>query len=1212
MVREWMLRNVIRVCPKSGRFVGFRFKHRWLWPIVGTTALVWFIVRVAPKPTRATYPCQQWVAPIAAGFLGWLLSLIGATWAFRKVGQLARQNRLVVASAFALLGLAAVGWNAWSVSGDASAANGIGDPTGTYTPSDAANAPVGTATGLFPGRVAWIHNPNATSYAGTGYWWEDMYNDQSTINDMLSQVVRSVSGQSSVASAWDALFKYRNQQRGKGSVGYQSTEKIAIKLNLNSGGGTSNKVDASPHVAYALLDQLVNVCGVPQANITLYDAQRGGISAVKNRCSPTFPNVKYNTWGTWVVEQLTYSSIITDYGARRLPQAVVEAEYMINFAVLKRHCSPTTSYSEDNGQTGVTLCGKNHFGTIGNTPALHVNIRDWFWGMATYNPVVDLIGSKHLGGKTVLYLMDGLYAGDRHDGVPKKWLMAPFNNDWPSSLFASLDPVAIDSVGLDFLRTEWSLVANADNYLHEAASRDGSNRAPSGVQYKPDGVVLGSLGAHEHWNNPTEKKYSRNLGTGNGIELVALHGGGGETVSCTITAPAQNALFNEGSSVAIQASTSSSTAGIAKVEFFRNGTLLATDTNAADGWTCSWTNAAWGNYSLTARATSTTGATAMSSAVTVWVLRPPENPSSTVNGLDYQYYEGTWDVLPNFDSLTVAKFGTSANVDMGVRNRDEYYGLRFRGYVQAPTDGIYHFYVSSDDGSKLLIGTTEVVNNDGLHGTQEVSGAIGLKAGKHAVTVTFFQKAGGQALSTSWDGPGISKQAIPDARLWRAVTNQAPQIDSFPMASPNPVQMPNATTCSAVASDDNLPNSPGTLKYTWSKQSGPGTVTFGSNNGTSTGNTCTATFSAAGEYVLLVTVSDGELTDTATVAVSVQAAAGLPAPWKNQDVGSVGLSGNATYSSGAFTIKGGGDDIWNAADAFHFVYQSLNGDGEIVARVTSVQNTNVWAKTGVMMRETLTASSKHAMMVLTPGNGLAFQYRATTGGSSNHVTGGAATAPRWVKLTRAGNTLTGYASADGATWTQVGSATIPMATSIFVGMPATAHNNSVLCTAVLDNVSVKVTAVSVKVNFQPAGRPIPTGYQADTGAVFGDRGNGYSYGWNLDNSTTARDRDAANSADQRYDTLQHLQKTENPNAVWEIAVPNGTYRVHAVSGDALFIDSVFKLNVEGVLAVDGTPTSAQHWSEGTVTVTVNDGRLTIGNGTGAANNKVCFVEIDRQ
>jgi galactose oxidase len=150
-----------------------------------------------------------------------------------------------------------------------------------------------------------------------------------------------------------------------------------------------------------------------------------------------------------------------------------------------------------------------------------------------------------------------------------------------------------------------------------------------------------------------------------------------------------------------------------------------------------------------------------------------------------------------------------------------------------------------------------------------------------------------------------------------------------------------------------------------------------------------------------------------------------------------------------------------------------------------------------------------------------------------------------------------------------------------------------------------------KVNFQPTNSTVPAGYVKDDGLVYGNRGNGYTYGWNGNNSSTTRDRNAANSPDQRYDTLIHMQKPVLPNATWEIAVPNGTYSVFLVAGDPSNIDSVYRINVEGALAINGTPTSGTRWFSNTVTVTVSDGRLTVSNATGSSNNKICFIDITR-
>jgi len=152
---------------------------------------------------------------------------------------------------------------------------------------------------------------------------------------------------------------------------------------------------------------------------------------------------------------------------------------------------------------------------------------------------------------------------------------------------------------------------------------------------------------------------------------------------------------------------------------------------------------------------------------------------------------------------------------------------------------------------------------------------------------------------------------------------------------------------------------------------------------------------------------------------------------------------------------------------------------------------------------------------------------------------------------------------------------------------------------------------SANVDFQPASAPTVSGYVVDSGAVYGLRANGQTYGWNADNSAAAYDRNSPRSPDQRFDTLLMMQRFSNPNASWEIAVPNGSYRVHIVAGDAASTGGAYRIAAEGVLTVNGTPSGTTRWLEGTQTVSVGDGRLTISNGTGASGNKVCFLEIVR-
>lgn len=153
--------------------------------------------------------------------------------------------------------------------------------------------------------------------------------------------------------------------------------------------------------------------------------------------------------------------------------------------------------------------------------------------------------------------------------------------------------------------------------------------------------------------------------------------------------------------------------------------------------------------------------------------------------------------------------------------------------------------------------------------------------------------------------------------------------------------------------------------------------------------------------------------------------------------------------------------------------------------------------------------------------------------------------------------------------------------------------------------SRRLLAASFQINFQPDGVPVPDGYRVDTGAAYGVRANGLTYGWNADNRANTRDRNA--TSDQRYDTLNHMQR--GGSFRWEIAVPNGSYSVRVVAGDPSFFDGYFHINIENVKAIDAAPASNRRFIEGSVTVEVKDGRLTISNGSRAINNKISFVEI---
>ena len=180
----------------------------------------------------------------------------------------------------------------------------------------------------------------------------------------------------------------------------------------------------------------------------------------------------------------------------------------------------------------------------------------------------------------------------------------------------------------------------------------------------------------------------------------------------------------------------------------------------------------------------------------------------------------------------------------------------------------------------------------------------------------------------------------------------------------------------------------------------------------------------------------------------------VPSGWSDHSIGDVGLLGSVVGRDGTFTLTAGGADLWGSSDSFHYVYRELSGDGEIVARVVSVEGAHEHAKAGVMIRETLDADSAYADVILHANGLVAFQRRAAAGAATSSTEASTVSAPYWVKLVREGSLFTAYASPDDQAWTFVGSATIPMASSVFIGLAATAHHNGTLATATFDQVIV--------------------------------------------------------------------------------------------------------------------------------------------------------------
>ncbi len=558
-----------------------KISAKFLFIIMGIASTAWFLIRVIPKPQRASYPCMRTAAPLMSGFIIYILSLGSLTLLFKKsITYLKRARYWSALFAFVLcLVLLAVFniRNSQNVFANTAFTRGV--------LPDSPNSPVGEANGIFPGRVVWSYNPaatneNCTNTISNAYFMASNTN-QDTINKMANQAVKSLGGKNTVNESWDAIFKSFNKKKTGTESGYVAGQKIFIKINngqagwainystlaetgqYSSGTGQSNiaMANTSPQAVLAFLVQLIDSCGIDQSNIMIGEPMTHVYKSMYDIVHPIYPDVKLmdkedhtslgrTTSAGWKSTAITYSDkgkVMTSAITDDMMQEMYDANYMINIAALKAHA-----------RSGVTFCAKNHFGssTHGNSYSaerLHVgsinpnsdndNLTNARGDYHMYRVLTDLMGHEKLGGNTVLFVVDGLWGGIEATDMPVKWEMVPFNNDFPSSLFVSQDEIALESVCLDFLRAEANTntyfndrpyFPAVDDYLHQGATKanwpdsikNQSNKWFAFAGYDPEGdgtLMPASLGIHEHWNNSASKQYSRNLFTnGTGIELVTF------------------------------------------------------------------------------------------------------------------------------------------------------------------------------------------------------------------------------------------------------------------------------------------------------------------------------------------------------------------------------------------------------------------------------------------------------------------------------------------------------------------------------------------------------------------------------------------------------------------------------------------------------------------------------------------------------------------
>ena len=299
------------------------------------------------------------------------------------------------------------------------------------------NNPIGIARGINPGRVVWARDSLATHWAGnwkqkSDQWWLDENTDQSRVDALLAATLTRLTSTAKPEDAWRAIFEYYNKHSRKmDSRGYEPGEVVAVKINLNNStddAKTDNFIDASPQMVLAVVRQLVNQAHVRPQDVIVYDARRFMPPYLLMKVWTEFRDVRFvqvkpptekqpsnPAYGThygleaadWV-EGIAYSNGKYDQ-AKFIPRQILDAVYIVNMALLKAHSYP---YNEmeggDSGQTGITMCGKNHFGSIEGTPELHAAINTDQEGVKNaYSPIVDLAASPNLGAKTILFVLDG-------------------------------------------------------------------------------------------------------------------------------------------------------------------------------------------------------------------------------------------------------------------------------------------------------------------------------------------------------------------------------------------------------------------------------------------------------------------------------------------------------------------------------------------------------------------------------------------------------------------------------------------------------------------------------------------------------------------------------------------------------------------------------------------------------------------------------------
>ena len=554
--------------------------------------------------------------------------------------------------------------------------------------------------------------------------------------------------------------------------------------------------------------------------------------------------------------------------------------------------------------------------------------------------------------------------------------------------------------------------------------------------------------------------------------------------TCSITSPANDTHYSAPPRIIIDAAASDSDGNVTSVEFFVNGTSIGKIYNAP--YSMDYNIPENGDYSITVSARDNLGSKTISSAVNITVGTGGTSTSARINS-------SMNDVEEEVDGGAIDN--SSSDIELTYDGNDnQIIGLRFTGLdipqganiisanIQFTTDetntGECNLTIKGENtGNSAVFTTANTVvssrtttdanvawspaewNSVGESGadqrTPDISSIIqeivDIEEYTSASAISIIITGSGERTAESYDGSSSQAPLLSVSYTTDETTpsNFAPEVTITSPSDGVNFDEGTSVNLSADASD-----SDGNIAE----------VEF-FIDGTSIGIVTSAPYEqnwtiGTDTYNIYAVARDDEGAETSTSTVTITGVVPLASPWKNSDIGAVATSGSATYDSisGVFSVNASGADIWDSADEFHYIYQSFDGDGEIIARVQSLVNTNAWAKAGIMFRESLDADSKNTSFVVSVSNGLSFQRRTSTGGTTESSKGADHSAPVWVKMIRSGNEFTASYSEDGSSWTDLSAETINMSSTLYVGLCVTSHSDGVVTTSIID--SVTVTAIS--------------------------------------------------------------------------------------------------------------------------------------------------------